>query len=143
MKISLRITLLFTLLLFFISNAKGVVMFKGNLTHKSVVSSEYSLKDKVKKFIKNNVLKKLKVQTKSIKKQWKNLKNNNEEFGKTGIISLFVLIATTTFIVLKLLGIITWSWFWVLSPLIFYIGLILLVIAIGIIVFSVLKKSND
>ena len=143
MKISLRITLLFTLLLFFISNAKGVVMFKGNLTHKSVVPSEYSLKDKVKKFIKNNVLKKLKVQTKSIKKQWKNLKNNNEEFGKTGIISLFVLIATTTFIVLKLLGIITWSWFWVLSPLIFYIGLILLVIAIGIIVFSVLKKSND
>ena len=28
---------------------------------------------------------------------------------------------TICFIVLKLCGVITWSWFWVLSPIIFYI----------------------
>ena len=39
---------------------------------------------------------------------------------------------TIVFIVLKLLGIISWSWFWVLSPLIFSIGFGILVVFVCI-----------
>lgn len=39
---------------------------------------------------------------------------------------------TIVFIVLKLLGIVNWSWFWVLSPLIFSIGLGMLVVFVCI-----------
>lgn len=42
----------------------------------------------------------------------------------------FLGLLTIVFIVLKLIGIITWSWFWVLSPLIFgfILGLISLIV---------------
>lgn len=46
----------------------------------------------------------------------------------------FVGLLTIAFIVLKLIGQINWSWFWVLSPMIFSIGLGLLVLIIIIIV---------
>ena len=56
---------------------------------------------------------------------------NNESKGATGGIG-FVGLLTITFITLKLLGKITWSWFWVLSPI--WI-LIIICMAIIIIVF--------
>ncbi len=37
---------------------------------------------------------------------------------------------TIVFITLKLLGVITWTWFWVLSPLVLYSILILLALII-------------
>lgn len=37
---------------------------------------------------------------------------------------------TILFIGLKLTNVITWSWFWVLSPMIFSIGLIILLIIV-------------
>jgi hypothetical protein len=60
--------------------------------------------------------------------------SNNTNVASSGGIGFFGLL-TIVFIVLKLCGIITWSWWWVLSPiwgsialfiiciLIFYIGL--------------------
>ena len=53
--------------------------------------------------------------------------NNTNNGGGIGFIGLL----TIVFIVLKLTGYITWSWFWVLSPLIFLItlGVIALIIA--------------
>ena len=42
----------------------------------------------------------------------------------------FVGLLTTVFIVLKLLGKITWSWWWVLSPLWINAGIVLLILAI-------------
>lgn len=42
--------------------------------------------------------------------------------------SHFFDLLTTVFIVLKLIGIINWSWFWVLSPIIIPIGLILVIV---------------
>jgi len=53
------------------------------------------------------------------------MKNNN---GNSGI--GFVGLLTIAFIVLKLIGIIKWSWLWVLSPIWISILLIILVISI-------------
>lgn len=38
----------------------------------------------------------------------------------------FLHLLTLTFIVLKLTGVIGWSWFWVLSPTIFGLGLVIM-----------------
>ena len=38
---------------------------------------------------------------------------------------------TIVFIVLKLVGVINWSWFWVLSPMIFSISLTILILLIA------------
>lgn len=45
--------------------------------------------------------------------------NNNTQTGGIGFIGLL----TVLFIALKLTGVISWTWFWVLSPLIFSAGL--------------------
>jgi len=49
----------------------------------------------------------------------------------------FVGLLTIVFIILKLTGIIAWSWFWVLSPLIFGFALWLILIIIVIIAVSI------
>lgn len=43
-------------------------------------------------------------------------------------------ILTIIFVVLKLVGVISWSWFWVLSPMIFgfIIGFIFFILAVGL-----------
>ena len=45
---------------------------------------------------------------------------------------------TIVFIVLKLLGIINWSWFWVLSPLIFSIGLGIIILLVFFLIFAII-----
>lgn len=63
---------------------------------------------------------------------------NKEKAGGIGFLGLLALI----FITLKLIGIIAWSWFWVLSPII--LPLILVVGTIGIIfLISVIKGAFD
>lgn len=52
-----------------------------------------------------------------------NIKNTSGGIG-------FAKLLTIAFIVLKLTHIITWSWFWVLSPLIFSISFFILVLII-------------
>lgn len=47
---------------------------------------------------------------------------NNKSSGGIGFTGLL----TITFIVLKLCGIIKWSWFWVLSPIWIYLFIILI-----------------
>ena len=54
------------------------------------------------------------------------MSNNNKSSG-SGIGATSAL--TMIFIVLKLVGVINWSWWWVLSPL--WIGIILAVVIIG------------
>jgi len=46
---------------------------------------------------------------------------------------------TIAFIVLKLLGIIKWSWLWVLSPL--WMSFVLFILIVGVII--LIKISND
>ena len=51
----------------------------------------------------------------------------------------FPALLTTIFIVLKLIGKISWSWWWVLSPLWIYMAILLLVFLFDIIIYN-LKK---
>lgn len=55
----------------------------------------------------------------------------DDKSGGSGI-GFFGLL-TVAFIVLKLIGVIKWSWFWVLSPVIFPTILVALLIVIAII----------
>lgn len=54
----------------------------------------------------------------------------------------FVGLLTIAFIVLKLLGKITWSWWWVLSPLWINAAVVLLILAIMLIV-AVVKAVKE
>lgn len=56
--------------------------------------------------------------------------NNNASTGGLGFCSVLTLI----FIVLKLLKVITWSWWWVLSPLWigFLIGVVIIILGVFI-----------
>ena len=58
--------------------------------------------------------------------------------SSNGNISLPALL-TTVFIVLKLIGKISWSWWWVFSPLWIYVAILLLVFLFDIIIYN-LKK---
>ena len=51
----------------------------------------------------------------------------------------FAGLLTIAFIVLKLTGVITWSWLWVLSPIWISFALFI-VVALGIVVVAVLKS---
>jgi hypothetical protein len=46
---------------------------------------------------------------------------------------------TILFITLKLTGFITWSWFWVLSPMIFFVSLWVLIVVLLILVSAAVK----
>ncbi|AXH71256.1 hypothetical protein BSP36_211 [Bacillus phage BSP36] len=52
--------------------------------------------------------------------------NHNNRGGGVGVVSLLTLI----FVTLKLTGHITWSWWWVLSPLWISAGLVIALIAV-------------
>lgn len=58
-----------------------------------------------------------------------NKNNNNAKFGGIGFCDLL----TIAFIVLKLCGVITWSWLWVLSPVWISTALVLLIVFIVLI----------
>jgi len=63
------------------------------------------------------------------------MSDNNSSSASGGI--GFVGLLTIVFVALKLMGIIAWSWFWVLSPIIFSTILTLFVLLIiGIFIFS-------
>ena len=63
----------------------------------------------------------------------RNENNNNANSGGIGFCGLL----TIAFIVLKLCGVITWSWLWVLSPLWISTALVLLILIIYLIVVTV------
>lgn len=63
----------------------------------------------------------------------RNENNNNANSGGIGFCGLL----TIAFIVLKLCGVITWSWLWVLSPLWISTALVLLIVIIASIAVAV------
>ena len=67
------------------------------------------------------------------------MNNGNKEqvvtTGRAGV--SFSGLLTIVFIVLKLCGVISWNWFWVLSPLIFTVGLGLVFLIVGVILLLV------
>ena len=62
--------------------------------------------------------------------------DNNVRTGGTGFCGLLAI----AFIVLKLCGIITWSWVWVLAPL--WIPLVLVILILIILFFVVLVRRK-
>jgi Flp pilus assembly protein TadB len=63
---------------------------------------------------------------------------NNNSNNRTGGIG-FTGLLTIVFIVLKLLGVITWSWVWVLSPI--WITLVLVLIAVFIAIIFIVDNN--
>lgn len=59
--------------------------------------------------------------------------SNSSSSSSSGGIG-FVGLLTVAFIVLKLCNVITWSWWWVLSPIWISIGLVLAVLAVAVVV---------
>lgn len=53
----------------------------------------------------------------------------------------FGVVLAMFFVVLKLTGVVNWSWFWVLSPIIIQFGLTLLII-IGVLIIRALNKKG-
>lgn len=49
----------------------------------------------------------------------------------------FVSLLTVAFIVLKLCGVITWSWLWILSPIWISLGLVLAIVVVFLIVWLI------
>ena len=62
--------------------------------------------------------------------------NKTTTSGGTGFAGLL----TLAFVVLKLLGVISWSWWWVLSPI--WIGAILVLLLITIYVIAVSREGK-
>ena len=67
-----------------------------------------------------------------------------KENNKTVIIkgSNFCCLLTVAFIVLKLCNVISWSWFWVCSPLIFSFGIFLCLLAVMVIIAIIARKRK-
>lgn len=64
----------------------------------------------------------------------KKYQNNNTASGGLSLSSVL----TVVFVVLKLCGLIDWSWWWVLSPLWISIGLVVVVILVVFIVSTII-----
>ena len=72
-----------------------------------------------------------------------NNENNKLVVTSTGRVGIsFSGLLTIVFIVLKLCGVIGWNWFWVLSPLIFTVGLGLVFLIIGLILLLVVSAMS-
>ena len=65
--------------------------------------------------------------------------NNNDNSRASGGIG-FCGLLTIVFIVLKLCGVISWSWVWVLSPLWISFSLVVIIIAITFLVVHFINK---
>ena len=68
------------------------------------------------------------------------MKDNNVSSSSSSGIG-FVGLLTIAFIVLKLLNVITWSWWWVLSPIWISTGLAILVL-LGIFLWAIISVNN-
>lgn len=66
---------------------------------------------------------------------------NGNSSSKSGGIG-FVGLLTVAFIVLKLTGVIAWSWWWVLSPLWISAGLVIAVLAVAGVVFLIIHLMD-
>lgn len=64
------------------------------------------------------------------------MKNNNQVSGGIG----FVGALTIVFIVLKLLGVINWSWLWVLSPIWIAVVVAVVLMVIGVLFIRWINK---
>ena len=67
-----------------------------------------------------------------------NSEKSNVSRGGMGLAGVLLVV----FIVLKLVGVITWSWLWVLSPLWISVGLVLVIFLITLVVVAITQHKN-
>lgn len=144
MKLSLRILMILclTLVLNTISYGASYSAVIGEPDQEITVEKE-NLRSKAKQFVQKHIIKKVKNYSKGFKDFWNAYKKAKEakEGGKVGLVIIFLLLATTTLMVLKILEVIAWSWLWILAPLWIPIGLFLLVFILALIYFLIKGKE--
>ena len=69
--------------------------------------------------------------------------NNNNGASGGGGLGLLSTVLTIVFVVLKLVGVINWSWIWVLAPLWISFLLFVLLIIVCIICLVIIDKCED
>lgn len=70
-----------------------------------------------------------------------NAKNNNSSAGGMGCLGFLSVLLGVAFIILKLVGVIEWSWVWVLAPIWIYAAATLLII-IAVVILAVLVSKD-
>ena len=67
-----------------------------------------------------------------------NSEKSNASRGGMGLAGVLLVV----FIILKLVGVITWSWLWVLSPLWISVGLVLVIFLVTLVVVAITQHKN-
>ncbi|MFT5835012.1 MAG: Flp pilus assembly protein TadB [Cognaticolwellia sp.] len=144
MKLSLSILMILclTLVLNTISYGASYSAVIGGPNQETTVEKE-NLISKAKQFVQKQIIKKVKNYFRGFKDSWNAYKKAKEdkEGGIIGLAIIFLLLATTTLVVLKILEVIAWSWLWILAPLWISIGFFLLVFALAFIYFLIKGKK--
>ena len=61
-----------------------------------------------------------------------NTENNNTSSGRMGCLGLLSVLLGVAFIILKLVGVIEWSWVWVLAPIwIYALAMLIIIVLVG------------
>lgn len=136
MKLVIRFMLLFGFVL--VTNTSFAVSSSVLNPPIELTTEKQSFKEKANNFYKKHVENRVKKQFKKIKDSW-NLYKQERKKG-AGFSTIFLLLLTATFVVLKILEIITWSWLWVLSPLWIPLGLTILLVIVALIGVSAMKN---
>lgn len=66
------------------------------------------------------------------------MSNNSSSSGGLGLGGVL----TIVFVVLKLVGVIDWSWWWVLSPL-WISALLILLVIVGVVIYFAYEEKHD
>ena len=141
MKLSLRMMMMLclTLMLNTLSYGASYSTAIGEPDQKATVKKE-NLRTKAKQFVQKRIIKKAKNHFKDATELWSTLKEQNGK-KKAGLITLVLLLATVTLVVLQLLEVIAWSWLWILAPLWIPIAFFILVFIIALIYFLIKGKK--
>lgn len=67
--------------------------------------------------------------------------NENKSSSGIGCSGFLAVLLTVAFVVLKLCGVITWSWWWVLSPAWIYAAIVVVILLIYLIVYLIVKNK--
>lgn len=70
-----------------------------------------------------------------------NTESKNVSTGGMGCCGLLSVLLGVAFIILKLVGVIEWSWVWVLAPIWIYVVATLLIIIMVVIVATLIRKG--
>lgn len=134
MKLLLRITPIVLFLLMISTTSFAIIIDenKAELMETSIIGNE-NIKTKVKRFV-NRRIKSVKEKGQKIKDIWKEFKEQRTQENGIGFGSMLALLLGVAFIVLKLTGVIFWSWLWVLAPFWIPIALTIVILLFVLIV---------